>query len=114
MILNIIVLVFVLLIGYWWANQGLFSAIIHLLCVIVAGAIALALWEPIGVGLFMKSAWFVSYAMASAWPKKSAPGPCTSNCPKTLRRRMLIRRCFRRIESGDRSPRRRPYSRRWR
>jgi len=66
MILNIIVLVFVLLIGYWWANQGLFSAVIHLLCVIVAGAIALALWEPIGIGLFMKSAWFVSYAMGVA------------------------------------------------
>ncbi len=66
MILNIIVLVFVLLIGYWWANQGLFSAVIHLLCVIVAGALALALWEPIGIGLFMKSAWFVSYAMGVA------------------------------------------------
>ena len=66
MILNIVVLVFVLLIGYWWANQGLFSAVIHLLCVIVAGAIALAFWEPIGIGLFMKSAWFVSYAMGVA------------------------------------------------
>ncbi len=66
MILNILVLVLVLLIGYWWANQGLFSAVIHLLCVIVAGALALAFWEPIGVGLFMKSSWFVSYAMGIA------------------------------------------------
>jgi hypothetical protein len=66
MILNFIVIVFVLLIGYWWANQGLFSAVIHLLCVVVAGAIALALWEPIGVGLFMKNSWFVSYAMGVA------------------------------------------------
>ncbi len=66
MILNLIVIVFVLLIGYWWANQGLFSAVIHLLCVIVAGAIALAFWEPIGVGLFMKGSWFVSYAMGVA------------------------------------------------
>ena len=66
MILNFIVLGFVLMIGYWWANQGLFSAVIHLLCVIVAGAIALAFWEPIGIGLFMKSSWFVSYAMGVA------------------------------------------------
>ncbi len=66
MILNFVVIVFVLLIGYWWANQGLFSAVIHLLCVIVAGALALALWEPIGVGLFMKGSWFVSYAMGVA------------------------------------------------
>ena len=66
MILNFVVIVFVLLIGYWWANQGLFSAVIHLLCVIVAGAIALAFWEPIGVDLFMKSSWFVSYAMGVA------------------------------------------------
>ncbi len=66
MILNLIVIAFVLLIGYWWANQGLFSAVIHLLCVIVAGALALAFWEPIGVGLFMKGSWFVSYAMGVA------------------------------------------------
>lgn len=46
-ILNILILGLVLLIGYWWANQGLFSAILHLVSVIAAGTVALALWEPL-------------------------------------------------------------------
>ena len=29
---NIIIIALVLLIAYWWANQGLFSAILHLVC----------------------------------------------------------------------------------
>lgn len=48
-ILNLVIVGLVLLIAYWWANQGLFSAVMHCLCVIVAGAIALAFWEPIVV-----------------------------------------------------------------
>jgi len=59
---NAIVLGLVLLIGYWWANQGLFSAIIHLLSVIVAGALALAFWEPVTLGLLLKGSKFDPYA----------------------------------------------------
>ena len=62
MIMNIAVVVLVLLIGYWWANQGLFSAIIHLLCVIVAGAVALAFWEMLAFGLLMRGGRFDHYA----------------------------------------------------
>lgn len=51
MILQVLVLVFVALIAYWWANQGAFSALLHLLCVIIAGALTLAFWEPISVAL---------------------------------------------------------------
>ena len=65
MVLNIAVVVLVLLIGYWWANQGLFSAIIHLVCVIVAGALALSLWEPLVYGLLMRGSFFDSYAMGA-------------------------------------------------
>ncbi|NIM31085.1 MAG: hypothetical protein GTN60_07155, partial [Pseudomonas stutzeri] len=61
-VLNLIVIALVLLIAYWWANQGLFSAIIHLLCVIVAGALALAFWEPITLGLLLKGGFFDAYA----------------------------------------------------
>ncbi len=46
-ILNLIIIVLVLLIAYWWANQGLLSAILHLVSVIAAGTIALAVWEPL-------------------------------------------------------------------
>jgi hypothetical protein len=44
---NIVVILLTIFIAYWWANQGLFSALLHLLCVIVAGALALAFWEPL-------------------------------------------------------------------
>lgn len=59
---NIATVLLVLLIGYWWANQGVFSAMIHLLCVIVAGALAFALWEPVALGLFMRGSKFDPYA----------------------------------------------------
>jgi len=49
MILNVVTLGFVGLITYWWANQGLFSAIIHCTCVLVAGALAFAVWEPLAM-----------------------------------------------------------------
>ena len=61
-ILNITVIAMVLLIAYWWATQGAFSAIIHLLCVIVAGALALAFWEPLTMGLLLRGTDFDVYA----------------------------------------------------
>lgn len=45
-ILNILVIGFAGLIAYWWANQGVFSALLHLVCVIAAGVLAFATWEP--------------------------------------------------------------------
>src|SRR5690606_9366731 len=59
---NILLIALVLLIGYWWANQGLFSALLHLLCVIAAGAIALALWEPVTVRWVLRGGGFDPYA----------------------------------------------------
>ena len=47
MYISLIAFASVLLIAYWWSNAGAFSALIHLLCVITAGALAFALWEPI-------------------------------------------------------------------
>jgi len=61
-VFNIILILIVLLIGYWWANQGFFSAFLHLLCVIVAGALALAFWEPLTVGLLLRGSSFDNYA----------------------------------------------------
>jgi len=61
MILSVITLLVVLLIAYWWGNAGVFDALLHLLCVIVAGALAVALWEPVTVG-FMLDGGFGEYA----------------------------------------------------
>ena len=61
-VFNIILLGLIGLIAYWWANQGLFSAILHLLCVIVAGAVAFGVWEPLVYGLLLKGNWFDGFA----------------------------------------------------
>lgn len=54
MIANLIIIAFLIGMSYWWSTQGLFSAFIHLGLTIVAGSIALAIWEPLSMGLLMK------------------------------------------------------------
>lgn len=61
-ILNVILVLLILLIGYWWGNQGLFSAILHLLCVIAAGALAFGLWEVVTVNFLLRGNRFDDYA----------------------------------------------------
>lgn len=61
-IFNLVIILIVLLIAYWWANQGLFSSLLHLVCVIAAGAIAIGLWEPVTLSLFMRGSGFDDYA----------------------------------------------------
>jgi len=58
---NILIIALVLLIAYWWANQGLFSAILHLVAVIAAGIIAFGVWEPLSL-LMLSGSGFDSYA----------------------------------------------------
>lgn len=53
MILSIIVIVFVLLAAYWWGNAGAFDALMHLVCVVAAGLIAVAVWEPLNAIAFL-------------------------------------------------------------
>jgi hypothetical protein len=47
MLLNLLLIAFLGFTAYWWGSQGLFSALLHLVVTIVAGALALCLWEPI-------------------------------------------------------------------
>ena len=63
---GIIVLLFVLLITYWWSNQGFFSAILHCVCVILAGALAFALWEPVVLGFVINGSSFDNYSWGMA------------------------------------------------
>src|SRR5438045_2589183 len=44
----IITLIVVGVSAYVWCLRGFFSALLHLACVIVAGAVAFGLWEPVG------------------------------------------------------------------
>ncbi|MBL9150018.1 MAG: CvpA family protein [Phycisphaerae bacterium] len=61
-VFNLIIIALVLLIAYWWANQGLFSSLLHFVCVVVAGAVALATWEPLSM-LLLKQGWMDNYAL---------------------------------------------------
>ena len=62
---NILVIAFIALITYWWATQGLFSATLHLVCVIGAGVLAFATWEPVS-DLMMGTAALIPYARGIA------------------------------------------------
>ncbi|MFW6336091.1 MAG: hypothetical protein ACOC3G_03070 [Phycisphaeraceae bacterium] len=52
-VINLFVLGFVLVMGYLWFVYGLFSAFLHLIVVICAGALALAIWEPLTYRLLL-------------------------------------------------------------
>ncbi len=47
MLANILILLFLIGMAYWWAIQGFFSAFIHLCLTITAAAIAISFWEPL-------------------------------------------------------------------
>ncbi len=47
---NFLVIIGVILIAYWWSNQGLFSSMLHMAAVIVAGALTISVWEVVAWG----------------------------------------------------------------
>ena len=65
-LLNMIVVAMVGFIAYMWSQEGLFSAFIHFVCTVIAGAVALAVWEPLAylmLGVREDIAWSVSLAI---------------------------------------------------
>jgi hypothetical protein len=64
-VFNILVIAFIGLITYWWFNQGLLSALLHFVCVLCAGVLAFASWEPIASALFTQK-WLEPYALGVA------------------------------------------------
>lgn len=69
MFMNILVVIFVLSIGYAWMVRGIFNAMIHALCAFIAGAIAFAFWEPLALMLVKASPerGFLSFLESIAW-----------------------------------------------
>lgn len=65
-----------LLLAFIWANRGFYSGLINMVCVIAAGAIAFAFWEPIGHALvnaapargFLSALQGVAWGLALALP----------------------------------------------
>ena len=69
MIMNIAVIVLVLSIAYAWMVRGAFSAMLHMLCAFIAGAVAFAFWEPLALMLVKMSPerGFFSFIEGIAW-----------------------------------------------
>ncbi|MFW6060906.1 MAG: hypothetical protein ACODAQ_12065 [Phycisphaeraceae bacterium] len=51
MTLNLFLIAFLLAMAVLWGKQGGFSAMLHLLMVVIAGTLALAFWEPVAMML---------------------------------------------------------------
>ncbi|MEM1209043.1 MAG: hypothetical protein AAGI54_07220 [Planctomycetota bacterium] len=68
MLLNIILILFLLFTIYWWGSQGLFSSLLHLVVTIVAGALALCLWEPIATRMLGAGIAPMAWAIALILP----------------------------------------------
>lgn len=63
MIMQLVVIAIVAFIAYWWASQGALSALLHLACVVAAGAVAFGVWELAAIkGLFPLNEFFHSNA----------------------------------------------------
>lgn len=54
MIMSLLGIAIVALVAYIWMTRGYFSAMLHMCCVLVAGAIAFGLWEPVSYFLLEK------------------------------------------------------------
>lgn len=69
MIMNIIVILLVLGVAYAWMVRGVFNALLHMLCAIVAGAVAFAFWEPLALMMINASPerGFLSFLESVAW-----------------------------------------------
>ena len=66
--MNLLVVALVLGLGYYWAGQGLLSSLIHFLCVLVAGAVAFAVWEPLTYGVLMGVREDISWTLGLMTP----------------------------------------------
>ena len=67
--LNIISIVIMLGLGYSWLTRGFFSSFLHLVCTIIAGAIAFAAWEPVSYWILESAptGGFMSFTAGIAW-----------------------------------------------
>lgn len=69
-LMNVIAIAVVGISAYLWMLRGFFSAFINLVCVVAAGAIALALWEPLSYWLLAQGGgkgFFPELLASSAW-----------------------------------------------
>lgn len=69
MMFNLLILVEVLALTWMWSTRGFFSSLLHLVCVVIAGAVAFAFWEPIAIALLpiIPSTGFIGFLEGIVW-----------------------------------------------
>ncbi len=69
MYMSLIAIGIVLMLGYLWLTRGFFSALIHMICTLIAGAVAFGVWEPASYWLISVSParGFASFLEGTAW-----------------------------------------------
>lgn len=69
MIMNLVAIGIIALLGYIWGTRGFLSGLLHLICVVIAGAIALAFWEPVAHLIMENSprSGFLAPIESAAW-----------------------------------------------
>lgn len=68
--MNALAVGIVLLSGYLWMTRGYFSAFLNLLCVVAAGAVAFAVWEPFAYAILnavSEKDWYGDIVLGSAF-----------------------------------------------
>jgi len=67
--INIFVIAVVLGLGYLGVVRGFFSSLLHLVCVVIAGALAFAFWEPVAYAILTRAPQrgFLEFIEYSAW-----------------------------------------------
>jgi len=69
MFMSGLAILIVIAMGYVWLTRGFFSALIHLVCTVIAGAVAFAVWEHAAYFLidFAPTSGFLSFLGGTAW-----------------------------------------------
>lgn len=68
MVLSLIAIALTAGIAYAWVTRGFFSAFLHMVCVIIAGAVAFAFWETVSVAILNNApSGFLAIASDAAW-----------------------------------------------
>ena len=65
--IDALVILLVIIIAYIWSSRGFLSAFMHMLCVIAAGAIAFAAWEPVALWVLDLQDGADGYALNLSW-----------------------------------------------
>ena len=68
MVLSLIAIALTAGIAYAWVTRGFFSALLHMVCVIAAGAVAIGLWETAALAILNNApGGFFAFAKDAAW-----------------------------------------------